>query len=634
MQRNDGVRLAVLLCCTCWSRPAHGLLPQPDEVAARPESDQRPTMAGLSLSVHELHQLVAGAKALVERRAKGDFTGDADWKTLKEALAHPAYGLPLNGNPFIIHLVHGFLLPECHAFFETGTFLGHSTEFVAKLWKRMPVTTVEYWPHLGLSLETISKYYPRVEQLAGDSSVHVAERAEAVCSTGPALFYLDAHSTGVPHDVTAPLSSEVRSIALACDRAWILIDDHLLPEAYRWKNDLDALLPVRLNVDSRSNTYSALYSAALHDVPHCYYHSGYANPATYFAPRNDDGAIPVLTAFGLIGLGSVCEGAEARMPFGFTPSAYGIIDPVKPRIVMQHLLRDQEVLKSDQDAQILVFVTPGLVRDRKGNKSPPAGHGAVAAHHGEISILNVLIWVDGESFSERTIFHGSGQLINLHSIPNLGPGAHTIKAQLVQFQSTDRSPATDGEWHVLVETTHVVTVSSQAKARDVLWVEAAWANPDEMGDAPQTAELLVRASASRCADPHNATCVWDLGHHAHALCVSVTFAAGMTANVTHDPLQQPSYLAASTSHVHGSQRSDICTLDRSIAVRYMLTFEHYGPSSLENLSWLEWSVRGAAAVTSVVNRGSERQYFDALFHTQEFTLRSSFDQDVAVYIER
>ena len=193
-------------------------------------------------------------------------------------------GAPFNGNPFVLNLVQS-LLPNCTAVFETGTFRGSTTAFLAAMWPRLPVTTVEYWKvdaesvrkkiseatdelsaaHLRArtpfivqktreleaaldghtynldchdSRERVLRQFPNVEQLYGDSAQQVAQRAPAVCQSGQPLFYLDAHATGVPSDLQYPVCMSAHGCVYAhvCLYSTCIYACTSLERSSRWKS--------------------------------------------------------------------------------------------------------------------------------------------------------------------------------------------------------------------------------------------------------------------------------------------------------------------------------------------------------------------------------------------------------------
>jgi len=112
-------------------------------------------------------------------------------------------------------------------FVETGTFLGHTTERVARLFRT--VYTIELSPEIYLATRARLSDHANVVFINGDSATEVQRLCGEIDE--PAVFFLDAHFAGGNTAFGAkevPLYEELSAIA---ERAWcdlIIIDDFRL----------------------------------------------------------------------------------------------------------------------------------------------------------------------------------------------------------------------------------------------------------------------------------------------------------------------------------------------------------------------------------------------------------------------
>lgn len=111
-------------------------------------------------------------------------------------------------------------------FVETGTYLGATTEIVAKLGRR--VVTVELSPELHARAAERFRPLPNVTCLKGDSGTLMPSIVDGL--DGPAVFWLDGHYSDVPYggrgEKETPIVEELTAV-LTDDRFphIVLIDD-------------------------------------------------------------------------------------------------------------------------------------------------------------------------------------------------------------------------------------------------------------------------------------------------------------------------------------------------------------------------------------------------------------------------
>jgi hypothetical protein len=138
------------------------------------------------------------------------------------------WGGPFNGQKARQNLFR-HLLRSCRpvAIIETGTYLGSSTDFMAKC-SGLPVYSVEANPrHYGFATMRLKKR-DNVKLFLGDSREFIAkfiERQATKYADHPVLFYLDAH-----WGEDLPLSEEVAKIFFSLSKAIVMIDDFQVPE--------------------------------------------------------------------------------------------------------------------------------------------------------------------------------------------------------------------------------------------------------------------------------------------------------------------------------------------------------------------------------------------------------------------
>lgn len=105
---------------------------------------------------------------------------------------------------------------------ETGTFLGHTTTFLARSFPSLPIETVEIDEKFVARARRNLGACHNVTIHHADSAVLLSDRAGSYAAGNP-LFYLDAH-----WDPELPLASELAAI-MALARAALIIDDFKVP---------------------------------------------------------------------------------------------------------------------------------------------------------------------------------------------------------------------------------------------------------------------------------------------------------------------------------------------------------------------------------------------------------------------
>jgi hypothetical protein len=111
-------------------------------------------------------------------------------------------------------------------FIETGTYRGDTAAWAAEHFAR--VTTIELSPEFHAAAVTRFQSQPKVRALQGYSAAVLREVVPAL--SGPALFWLDAHWSGLDtagRDSECPLLEEIELINAADSAAphCILVDD-------------------------------------------------------------------------------------------------------------------------------------------------------------------------------------------------------------------------------------------------------------------------------------------------------------------------------------------------------------------------------------------------------------------------
>lgn len=107
-------------------------------------------------------------------------------------------------------------------FVETGTYLGHTTRFLADRFPALSITTIEANPVYVRASAAVLRRFSNVRQLEGNSSA-VLPSVLAQPERLP-FFFLDAHWNDY-----LPLADEMQLIAKHCPDAVILIHDFQVP---------------------------------------------------------------------------------------------------------------------------------------------------------------------------------------------------------------------------------------------------------------------------------------------------------------------------------------------------------------------------------------------------------------------
>lgn len=109
-------------------------------------------------------------------------------------------------------------------FIETGTYRGDTAAWAAGHFSR--VTTIELAPAYHAAAQARFQAQPKVRALGGESSAVLRDVVPAL--TGPALFWLDAHWSGLDtagRETECPLLAEVAVINAAPDVHTVMVDD-------------------------------------------------------------------------------------------------------------------------------------------------------------------------------------------------------------------------------------------------------------------------------------------------------------------------------------------------------------------------------------------------------------------------
>src|SRR5882724_7917824 len=109
-------------------------------------------------------------------------------------------------------------------FVETGTYRGNTAAWAAGQFTR--VTTIELSPAFHAAAQERFRGQPGVRLLRGESSAVLREIVPTL--TGPALFWLDAHWSGldtVGREAECPLLAEIAVINAASPVHTVLVDD-------------------------------------------------------------------------------------------------------------------------------------------------------------------------------------------------------------------------------------------------------------------------------------------------------------------------------------------------------------------------------------------------------------------------
>lgn len=149
----------------------------------------------------------------------------AAWKRARWAIVPPwdGFGEPFNGQALRRHTVEQLArLFEPDVLFETGTFLGHTTELLAQ-WDK-PVYTIEAHAGFYRLAQRRLRRFSNVAILYGDSVAGLKHLA-ASTERGRTLAYLDAHWSR-----RLPLAEEVRVLFGNWNDLLVVIDDFHVPK--------------------------------------------------------------------------------------------------------------------------------------------------------------------------------------------------------------------------------------------------------------------------------------------------------------------------------------------------------------------------------------------------------------------
>ncbi len=189
--------------------------------------------------------------------------GERTWGAL-QYYRHPQYGDawggPFNGQPNRVRIVQS-VIAALHpvALVETGTYLGTTTEFMARI--GLPVYTVESQPrNYGFARARLRRF-PNVTIHFGDSRTALRSFFDGPLSSkrNKTIFvYLDAH-----WNEDLPLAEEIDIIFSFCRSAVVMIDDFQVPgdPGYTYDDfgEGKALTPAYVETAVKMHGLSAFY---------------------------------------------------------------------------------------------------------------------------------------------------------------------------------------------------------------------------------------------------------------------------------------------------------------------------------------------------------------------------------------
>jgi len=132
--------------------------------------------------------------------------------------------LPFNGDRIILEAMRSLIGCGVSFFVETGTYLGHSSGYIAGEYPELKVFTIENNDNYFDASSRVLKRYPNIRTVRGDSAEEIKKIIGSELRDAQALFFLDAHW----HDFF-PLPEEIRSISAGTSKAIILIHDFQVP---------------------------------------------------------------------------------------------------------------------------------------------------------------------------------------------------------------------------------------------------------------------------------------------------------------------------------------------------------------------------------------------------------------------
>ncbi len=132
---------------------------------------------------------------------------------------------PFRGDTFLLRTVQQLMRAgQISTFVETGAFYGITTAAIARLYPEVRCYSCEISPEHYRHAAAKAAGLPNLTLTEEGSPALLARLAQGVRAE-PTLFWLDAHGYGFPW----PLREEVRIIAEQWERAWVVIDDFLVP---------------------------------------------------------------------------------------------------------------------------------------------------------------------------------------------------------------------------------------------------------------------------------------------------------------------------------------------------------------------------------------------------------------------
>jgi hypothetical protein len=166
----------------------------------------------------------------------------------------PGFGEPFNGQATRLRSIRNLVASfSPDAFVETGTFLGHTTQFFSG--NGVPVYTAEVKLPVYLAARMRLAFAPDVTVMRADSSKAISDLAARRPFERP-LAYLDAHWW---RDL--PLPQEVATILGTWNEALIVIDDMKVPDDPGYGYDMFEGQPLSIDMLNLTNGTVAAYPA-------------------------------------------------------------------------------------------------------------------------------------------------------------------------------------------------------------------------------------------------------------------------------------------------------------------------------------------------------------------------------------
>jgi len=147
------------------------------------------------------------------------------------------YEVAFHGDGYLLELCDS-VLSKSEIFIETGTYYGHTVEYVARSFKNLQAYSCEpKIEHFKGALEKVSMYAGRVTLLretSPDFLYKLVDKDPTIVEK-EVVFWLDAHSFGYDW----PLLEEIKFITKVFKKAFIFIDDFKIPGRPEFQYDKD-----------------------------------------------------------------------------------------------------------------------------------------------------------------------------------------------------------------------------------------------------------------------------------------------------------------------------------------------------------------------------------------------------------